>query len=167
MKVWYCSAHVHLEIIQVGDVRPDAGEHVHARDASAPVIEYVEVPEVRVGVHVGDTDPTLLWLLRRLGSEFGPRGVAAVAAKLASTTLAAASVVPAGGYPLWDPKGTLEKLNVQASALHRQHEGQPGVGVTAEAIGRLSGILNLCRPVGSDGKHGDGERCTPLCGCKR
>lgn len=39
-------------------------------------------------VPLPDTDPTLLWLLRRAGDEWGPRGVAETAAALASPPLA-------------------------------------------------------------------------------
>lgn len=61
----------------------------------------------------------------------------------------------AGGPQYWSPKNLGEHLRVQA--VHA-----PDV-ITRDAINRLIGLLDLHRPLGSDGKHGDLH--TPTCGC--
>lgn len=35
----------------------------------------------------------------------------------------------------------------------------------ARTLGVLIAEIDVIRPLGSDGKHGDGERCTGRCGC--
>lgn len=62
---------------------------------------------------------------------------------------------PAGGPDKWDPKGMLERLN-------KQYRHAPDE-LTRDAIAKLSGILMLHRPTGSNGKHSDH---TPTCGCE-
>lgn len=36
-----------------------------------------------------------------------------------------------------------------------------------QLLGRLIADCDRQRPLGPDGRHGDGERCTPTCGCRR
>lgn len=62
-----------------------------------------------------------------------------------------------GGPNCWDPKGTIERLCKQ--------EMYAPDGVTRRVIADLLGVLQLHRPVGSNGKHG--ELHTPTCGCER
>jgi hypothetical protein len=64
--------------------------------------------------------------------------------------------VLAGGHPTdWNPKGLRERLCAQESNVPDDF--------TRQEIGRLIRLLDLHRPVGSDGKHG--TRHTPTCGC--
>jgi hypothetical protein len=62
----------------------------------------------------------------------------------------------AGIYPIdWKPKGLREHLCAQMVNCPDQ--------LTLEAMHRLCNILDLHRPLGPDGKHGN--RHTPTCGC--
>lgn len=63
----------------------------------------------------------------------------------------------AGGTEVrWCPKMLREKLCVQASVAPDTF--------TAAVIGRLIAVLDLHRPLGRDGKHGNLH--TPTCGCE-
>ncbi len=55
----------------------------------------------------------------------------------------------------WDPKGLRERLCQQSTAAPDRF--------TVNEIQRLINVLDLHRPLGSDGTHGD--RHTPTCGC--
>jgi hypothetical protein len=63
----------------------------------------------------------------------------------------------AGGPDYWDPKGLRERLC-------KQQRHAPDLAASL-AIGDLIRLLDLHRPLGSNGKHGD--RHTPTCGCDR
>lgn len=70
--------------------------------------------------------------------------------------------VTAGGKPVdWCPKWLRECLCAQQTSSPDEF--------TREEIGRLIRLLDLHRPVGSDGKHGatggHGDLHTPTCGC--
>jgi hypothetical protein len=65
--------------------------------------------------------------------------------------------VLAGGKPVdWSPKWLRECLCAQQTNAPDEF--------TREEIGRLIRLMDLHRPIGNDGKHGD--RHTPTCGCK-
>ena len=47
------------------------------------IVDVPDTPDPEPGPDLTDIDPTLLWLLRRAGDEWGPAGVARAATKLA------------------------------------------------------------------------------------
>lgn len=57
----------------------------------------------------------------------------------------------------WCPKNLRERLCVQQHYAPDDH--------TRNEIGRLIGLLDVHRPLGSNGKHGE-RRHTPTCGCE-
>lgn len=44
--------------------------------------------------------------------------------------------------------------------------GEPRVQEHIDRLQRLAGECDRQRPLGQDGKHGGGPRCTPTCGCE-
>ena len=61
-----------------------------------------------------------------------------------------------------------ETFCVAATAIGMFY-GPLGDTRTQEHIDRLQALIADCdrqRPLGPDGKHGDGPRCTPTCGCE-
>lgn len=63
-----------------------------------------------------------------------------------------------------------ETLCIAQSAIHyRAAAGrdQDRADRDVELIGRIIAECDRQRPLGPDGKHGDGERCTRTCGCER
>lgn len=66
-------------------------------------------------------------------------------------------------------KSIRETLAIAQSAIHyRAAAGRDRDRAErdAELLGRLIADCDRQRPLGLDGKHGDGERCTPTCGCE-
>jgi hypothetical protein len=63
----------------------------------------------------------------------------------------------ANGVDRWDPKGLRERLCQQQT--HAPDE------ITRRTLGYVVKLLDLHRPLGPDGKHGD--RHTETCGCER
>jgi hypothetical protein len=63
----------------------------------------------------------------------------------------------AGGPDYWCPKAMIELLS-------KQQTYAPSSPKVQHAIGHLLSVLSLCRPVGSNGKHGDLH--TDTCGCE-
>jgi len=59
------------------------------------------IGQITVPVH--DTDPTLLWLLRRAGESWGPLGVALVAARMTDPEVLIAHLTSGGGVPNPEP----------------------------------------------------------------
>lgn len=65
-------------------------------------------------------------------------------------------------------KGTREALCVAQSALAER--ARSGVDVASvprwiASLGDIIALIDLCRPLGPDGRHG--ERHTAACGCER
>lgn len=67
-------------------------------------------------------------------------------------------------------KSIRETLALAQSAIHFRAAAGHDVDRAqrdAELLGRLIADCDRQRPLGPDGKHGDGERCTSTCGCDR
>lgn len=61
-----------------------------------------------------------------------------------------------------------ETLALAQSAIHFRAAAGHDADQSARHVRLLSRLIADCdrqRPLGPDGKHGDGERCTPTCGC--
>ena len=62
-------------------------------------------------------------------------------------------------YPLkWAPKYLTEVLCNQQTFAPDDH--------TRDAMQQLLDVLWMHRPIGANGKHGNGDLCTPTCGCE-
>lgn len=61
------------------------------------------------------------------------------------------------------------KMLRETLCVAQTHIGLSGDPRTQEHVMRLQRLILQCdrhRPLGPDGKHGDGEYCTPSCGCE-
>lgn len=83
--------------------------------------EYCEQGD-NVGPGLDETDPTLLWLLRRAGDEWGPRGVARAAALLAAADAAEASRMSEARTLVPELVAEVERLRGQVRQMRRQTE---------------------------------------------
>lgn len=125
--------------------------NIGAPDNNDTDIRWFEIPTLEGDMYVSDGD----WVIRGVAGEFYPcrddifRQTYEPAATMPRETPRADSQ--------WCPKNLRERLCVQQHYAPDDH--------TRNEIGRLIALLDVHRPLGSNGKHGE-RRHTPTCGCE-